>query len=174
MGAGKSTVARRLSRMCGLASIDMDSYIERIADKPIPQIFEEDGEEGFRRIESQALESIAVMETPMLVSCGGGVVVRPQNVGIMRDSGTVVHLKVSAEQAAARIGDPSTRPLFQDLAAARARLEERLPAYDAAADMTIDTAGRSVGAIAHDVRRALQRAGVMRKAPASAGGQEER
>lgn len=161
MGAGKSTVSRRLSRMCGLASIDMDSYIERAAGKPISKIFEDEGEEGFRRAETEALRCIAQMGEPMLVSCGGGVVTRDENRAIMADTGMVVHLKVSADQAAARISDTSTRPLFQDLEAARARLEERLPAYEAAADLTIETGGRSVGAIAHDMRRALQRAGVL-------------
>ncbi len=163
MGAGKSTVARRLSRLCGLASIDIDSYIERLAGMPIAQIFAEDGEEAFRRIETQALRDIAAME-PMVVSCGGGVVTRPENLAIMAEGGTVVHLRVTADQAAARISDTSSRPLFQDLAAARARLEERLPDYEAAADMTIETGERSVGAIAHDVRRALQRSGVMEDA----------
>ncbi|WP_251212780.1 shikimate kinase [Adlercreutzia murintestinalis] len=166
MGAGKSTVARRLSRMCGLASIDMDSYIERLAGMPIPQIFEESGEEGFRRMETQALRDIAAME-PMVVSCGGGVVTRPENIALMSAHGTVVHLRVTADQAAARISDTSSRPLFQDLAAARARLEERLPAYEAAADLTIETGGRSVGAIAHEVRRALERRGVLERLDAS-------
>lgn len=130
---------------------------------PIAQIFAEDGEEAFRRIETQALRDIAAME-PMVVSCGGGVVTRPENLAIMAEGGTVVHLRVTADQAAARISDTSSRPLFQDLAAARARLEERLPDYEAAADMTIETGERSVGAIAHDVRRALQRSGVMEDA----------
>ena len=146
----------------------MDSYIERLAGMPIPQIFEESGEEGFRRMETQALRDIAAME-PMVVSCGGGVVTRPENIALMSAHGTVVHLRVTADQAeaASRISDTSSRPLFQDLAAARARLEERLPAYEAAADLTIETGGRSVGAIAHEVRRALERRGVLERLDAS-------
>lgn len=160
MGAGKSTVARRLSRLCGLTSIDVDAYIERVAGKTISQLFQEEGEAGFRQRETQALKEIAAME-PMIVSCGGGVVTTPENLNIMKESGTVIHLSVTAEQAAARISDTSTRPLFQDMAAARARLEERLPVYEDAADITIETGGRNVGAITHDVRGALERAGIM-------------
>lgn len=161
MGAGKTTVSRRLSRMCGLASIDLDSYIERMADMPIPEIFAVSGEEGFRSIETQALRAIAAMEEPMLVSCGGGVVTRPQNRDIMKESGLVVHLRVDADEAASRISDTSSRPLFQDLEAARARLAERMPLYEEASDASIDTAHRSVGAIAHDLRRCLQRTGAL-------------
>lgn len=161
MGAGKTTVSRRLSRMCGLASIDLDSYIERMADMPIPEIFAVSGEEGFRSIETQALRAIAAMEEPMLISCGGGVVTQPQNVGIMKESGLVVHLRVDADEAASRISDTSSRPLFQDLEAARARSAERMPLYEGASDVSIDTAHRSVGAIAHDLRRCLQRNGAL-------------
>lgn len=161
MGAGKTTVSRRLSRMCGLASIDLDSYIERMADMPVSEIFATCGEAGFRSIETQALRAIAAMDEPMLVSCGGGVVVTPENVDIMKASGIVVHLRVDADEAASRISDTSSRPLFQDLAAARERLAERMPLYEAAGDASIDTAHRSVGAIAHELRRCLERRGVL-------------
>ena len=73
MGAGKTSVSRRLARLCGIASIDMDSYIERREGRRIRDIFAEDGEGRFRDLETQVLREMTQGD-PALVSCGGGVV----------------------------------------------------------------------------------------------------
>ena len=73
MGAGKTSVARKLARNAGVAAIDMDTFIERRCDMKVKQIFAESGEEGFRAIETDVLRELACGE-PQLVSCGGGVV----------------------------------------------------------------------------------------------------
>lgn len=155
MGAGKTSVARRLSRICGLSCIDLDSYIERLADTSISDIFEKVGEEGFRAIETQALKDVASMEEPQLISCGGGVVLRSENRELMKRTGTVVYLEVTADQASMRISDKSTRPLFNDIESVRKRLTERIPIYEQASDISIETNGKSVGKIAYDLKRAL-------------------
>ena len=161
MGAGKTSVARRLARTCGVASVDMDTYLERREGKRVKDIFAEVGEEGFRAIETDVLGELAHGCEPMLVSCGGGVVTREENRAILAEAGCVVYLQVTADEAAARISDTSTRPLFQDLEAARARADERRPLYESAADITVDTAGKSVAAIAHEVARRLEEEGVL-------------
>lgn len=162
MGAGKTSVARRLARMCGISSVDMDTYIERQQEKSISEIFAESGEVGFRKIETEALREIATMSTSMLVSCGGGVVTQPRNLDILKSSGVVVHLMINADQAAERISNTSTRPLFQDLEAARQLCAERMPVYEDAADYTILTAGRGVGSIAYELKRYLVDEGVLK------------
>ncbi len=160
MGAGKTSVARRLARVCHVASVDMDTYLERREGKKVKEIFAESGEEGFRVLETDVLAELAAKE-PLLVSCGGGVVTREENRAILARAGFVVHLKVSADEAAGRISDTSTRPLFQDLEAARARCGERAPLYEGVADATVDTAGKSVFAIAREVQDVLVEEGVL-------------
>lgn len=161
MGAGKSSVARKLARNCGVASVDMDKFIERKVGRSIPEIFAESGEDGFRAIETQVLRELAEDSYPMLVSCGGGIVVKDENVAILKENGFVVHLVVDVDEAASRISDKSTRPLFSDLESARARLDERRPAYEAAADVDVLTDGKSVYQIANEVRSLLEQEGVL-------------
>lgn len=160
MGAGKTSVSRRLARLCGISSIDMDSYIERRDGRRIRDIFAEDGEERFREMETQVLRELSQGE-PVLVSCGGGVVLRPENRDILREGGFTVFLKVDPAEARSRISDPSTRPLLGDVEAARKRNAERLPLYEEVADATVDTAGRGVTALAFKVMAILEKEGVL-------------
>lgn len=161
MGAGKTSVSRRLARMCGLSSVDMDTYIERREGKKVAAIFDEVGEAGFRAIEAQVMREFAQGD-PLLVSCGGGVVVTPDNREVLSsDSGFTVYLKVSADEAKNRISDLSTRPLFTDIESARRRNAERAPLYESVADATVETAGKGVTAIAREVRGILERNGVL-------------
>ena len=160
MGAGKTSTARKLARLAGVAAIDMDTFIERRCDMAVKEIFAESGEAGFRAIETDVLRELATGE-PLLVSCGGGVVLADVNREILRDHGFVVYLKVTAAEAASRISDVSTRPLFGDLDQAERVIESRLPLYEEVADLSVDTAGRGSGSIAREVFRLLKREGVL-------------
>lgn len=160
MGAGKTSVSRRLARLCGIASIDMDSYIERREGRRIKEIFAEDGEGAFRDLETQVLRELAQGE-PVLVSCGGGVVLRPENRRILREGGFAVFLKVDPAEAKSRISDPSTRPLLGDVEQARKTNEERLPLYEEVADATVDTSGKGVTALAYKILEILEKEGVL-------------
>lgn len=160
MGAGKTSVARRLARTCGIASVDMDTYLERREGKRVKDIFAEVGEDGFRTLETDVLRELAAKE-PLLVSCGGGVVKLPENRAILRESGFVVHLKVTADEAKSRISDTSSRPLFQNLDSARKTAEERGPLYAEVANITVDTAGKNVASIAREVQAALEKEGIL-------------
>lgn len=164
MGAGKTSVARKLARLCGMASVDMDAYLERREGRKINEIFAEDGEEGFRLIETDVLRELLEKE-PLLVSCGGGVITREESRALLREGGCVVHLQVTVDEAAARISDKSTRPLFQDIEAARRRCEERRPLYESMANITVNTAGKNVYVIAREVQRALEKEGVLCRQP---------
>lgn len=161
MGAGKTSVARKLARMAGVASVDMDTYIERCEHKRVKDIFAEVGEEGFRAIETQTLYELGMKKDPMVVSCGGGVVLRPENRKTLSELGLVVYLSVTAVEAASRISDVSSRPLFGDLQNAQRVINERLPLYEEVADITIDTVGRGSSSIAHEVFDILKEKGVL-------------
>ena len=93
MGAGKTSVARRLARTCGVASVDMDTYIERREGKKVKEIFAEGGEEGFRAIETGAAKELGRQARPFAHLCGGGVVVTPANHDGFREAGFVVYLE---------------------------------------------------------------------------------
>ena len=164
MGAGKTSVARKLARNARIASVDMDTYIERRCDMKVKEIFADSGEEGFRAIETDVLRELATGE-PLLVSCGGGVVLRPENRAILREHGYVVYLQVTAAEAASRISDLSTRPLFGDLEQAESVIRSRLPMYEEVADLTINTAGRGTGSIAREVFTLLKQQGVLNQHP---------
>lgn len=165
MGAGKTSVARRVARTCGIASVDMDTYLERREGKRVKDIFAEGGEELFRAIETDVLVELGRKEEPLLISCGGGVVTRKENRALLAELGTVVYLQVTADEAASRISDKSTRPLFQDIEQARKRCEERLPLYEEVADITVNTHGRSVPSLARYVQRQLEKEGVLCRQP---------
>ncbi len=160
MGAGKTSTARKLARNAGITAIDMDTYIERRCDMKIKDIFAKSGEAGFRAIETEVLRELALGE-PQLVSCGGGVVLAEENRAILRENGFVVYLKVTAAEAASRISDVSTRPLFGDLEQAQRVIEGRLPLYEEVADIEIDTAGRGSSAIAREVFTLLRKEGIL-------------
>lgn len=160
MGAGKTSTARKLARLVGCAAIDMDTYIERRCGMKVREIFAEVGEGGFRSIETDVLRELAAGEL-QLVSCGGGVVLAPENRLILKENGCVVYLKVTAQEAASRISNVASRPLFGDLENAQRVLEGRLPLYEEVADVCIETAGRGTGLIAREVFRRLKEEGIV-------------
>lgn len=162
MGAGKTSVSQYLAKTLGLASIDADEYLELLEDRVIADIFAEDGEDYFRDMETVYLRELS-KRSPRFIGCGGGVVKRPENDRIMNEHGFVIYLVVTADEAAARIPNTDSRPLFKDLENARKSVAEREPLYEAAADATVDTTGRSVPEISAEVRDILIDKGVLVK-----------
>lgn len=161
MGAGKTSVSQQLAVQYGLASIDADEYLELREDRIIADIFAEDGEEVFRDIETDVLRDLA-SRSPRLIGCGGGVVTkRAENAGIMRDNGYVIYLQVTADEAARRIPNTDSRPMFKNLDTARKTIVERIPQYEAAAHYSIDTEGRAVTDIAQEIAEHLLEVGIM-------------
>lgn len=164
MGAGKTSVSQQLAVTYGLASIDADEYLELREDRIIADIFAEDGEDVFRDIETDVLRDLA-KRSPRLIGCGGGVVTkRPENAQIMRDAGFVIYLEVSADEAARRIPNTDSRPMFKNLETARKTIAERIPQYEAACDVAVQTEGRTVQEVTDEVANILLDAGVMKAA----------
>ena len=147
MGAGKSVVGAALARRLGRRFVDTDAEIERESGSGIPEIFEREGEAGFRRREARA---IAALEGEDCVAAlGGGAIAQPGAAARLAASGTVVYLRARPESLLARIGNGSGRPLLEgaDRGGRLARLErllgERAPHYESAA-IVVDTDERSV------------------------------
>lgn len=160
MGAGKTTVALHLARVLRISCVDLDGYLEHKQGKTCAQIFAEAGEEGFRTLETAALRSFAYGE-PLIVSCGGGVVKKEENREILKDAGFVIYLQVSADEAALRIGDASSRPMFKNIAIARRTNDERKPLYLEVADAWVTTSDKSIWQISNEVKDILLQAEVL-------------
>ncbi|MEF9841670.1 MAG: shikimate kinase [Raoultibacter sp.] len=164
MGAGKTSVARRVARDCALVAVDMDTYLERSRECKVGAVFEKLGEARFRDLEHDVLTEMTELD-PLFISCGGGVIKRSENRRLLRECGFVIYLDVSADEASHRIKNIANRPLFKDLDNARKTNAEREPYYAEVADVTINTAGKSVARIAHEVRRILLKKGVLCQQP---------
>ena len=140
-GAGKSTHGKRVARQANRPFIDLDRRIVRLAGRSIPQVFREDGEAGFRAFERQATEAL-LLEPPSIVAPGGGWMMDPGNVALVKPAAIIVWLQVSPRLAVKRMGARiRLRPLLQHVdpvAALDRLLESRAPRY-AAADVVIDT-----------------------------------
>ena len=138
MGSGKTSTGRPLAERLGYGFVDADAVIEQAAGCSIPEIFERDGEAGFRKLESQVLNAISQRHS-LVVATGGGVVTQPENWGLLH-SGIVIWLDVVPEQLMERLrSDNTVRPLLQTAdpdAALNALLEQRRPLY-AEADLTV-------------------------------------
>lgn len=146
-GAGKSTVGKRLARKLGRTFVDVDTRIEEVVGKPIADIFADEGEEHFRRLEEEA--TLELLESHEVVSLGGGAVMNP----VIREAlagHEVIWLRVSIGQASRRVGMNTTRPLL--LGNIRGRLiellRERTPIYEALATQVVETDGRGSSEVA--------------------------
>ena len=138
MGSGKTSTGRPLAEQLGYGFVDADAVIEQAAGCSIPEIFERDGEAGFRALESQVLNAIGQRHS-LVVATGGGGGAQQENWGLLH-SGIVVWLDVVPEQLMQRLrADSTVRPLLQTDdpdAALNALLNQRRPLY-AEADLTV-------------------------------------
>ena len=150
MGSGKTTLGRQLARATGLEFVDLDRAISKKANKEIPEIFAEHGEEHFRDLEHDALREALDGKTPCIVACGGGVVVRPKNRALLRDV-TTVFLREDIEVLYRRTRGPG-RPLR---ATSREEFEsrylQRLPLYSEVADFEVVVDARPPSRVMEEV-----------------------
>jgi shikimate kinase len=141
MGVGKTTVGRRLARELQRPFADADEQLELRAGRTIPVIFRDDGEQAFRRLESEVLADLLGRPDPLVVAAGGGVVTAPESRALLGRRAFVVWLRASPGFLAAR-ADAAHRPLLAgepDPAATLERLiAARTPLYEEVADATVD------------------------------------
>ena len=153
MGCGKSTVSRYMSEQYGFDLVELDEEIASMEHMPISQIFEEKGEEYFRNLESQALYAIQ-KECGKIVSCGGGIILREQNVLEMKKRGIVVWLTASPETILTRVLNDNNRPLLQgkkSIDDIKHMLEQREAKYKEASSVMIQTDQKAVSDICKEI-----------------------
>ena len=140
MGAGKSSVGRCLQRQTGLSGFDTDEMTASKLGLSIPEIFSKFGEEKFREIETQALRELDPAKAVIIVT-GGGIVLRDENVDLLKRLGTVVWLDAHEETLFERASHRGNRPLLQTenpRATFTELLRTRTPLYAKVADIRID------------------------------------
>jgi len=165
MGAGKTTVGRRLAKSLGLDFIDTDQALEARTGVSVNYIFEVEGEAGFRAREAQLLAEIAGRGRGVngggggaVIATGGGVVLRADNRRVMRESGLAIYLRAEHGLLCARLQGCQTRPLLSapDWPRKIAQLlTERGPLYAAEADHIIDVIDEPAARVAARIHELL-------------------
>jgi shikimate kinase len=163
MGAGKTTVGKRLAKRHGLPFLDTDHEIERRCGASIPTIFDLEGEDGFRRREAKVLAD-AMALSGHVITTGGGAVILEENRAVMR-TGFVIYLDADPEQLWQRLKADTSRPLLQKSADPRDTLASlygvRDPLYRSVADLIVPTTRASVSVVMRAIEDGLRQAGVL-------------
>lgn len=155
MGCGKSTIGKNLSYKLKMALIDTDKSIENRQKRTISAIFDEDGEEAFRQMETDYLREVLTYKDPYVISVGGGLPMREVNQELMQDLGVVVYLRAKPETIYQRLKHDTTRPLLRgDNPEQKIRdmIAYRGPIYEKAAQVIIDVEGKDVDSLAREIK----------------------
>ena len=159
MGCGKSTNARYLAKMTGAEQMEMDQKIVEDQGMAITEIFTRFGESYFRDLETELIRSMKEME-PMVVSCGGGAVLREENVVLMKECGKIVLLTATPEAIYDRVKNSTDRPVLNgnmNVEYITELMEKRWPKYEAAADLVISTDMKNVREICEEILERVHR-----------------
>ena len=158
MGVGKTAAGKVLARKLNRKFVELDSLIEHKAGKPIPEIFQQDGEVAFRELEIEATKDIA-REEYLVIACGGGIVLNKINIDRLRESAVMVYLTASPGVILKRVSGDEGRPLLKtDDKALKIRelLRFRKPFYERAADIKIDTSKLDIGSVVEQIMNKLK------------------
>lgn len=157
MGTGKSEVSKELSKVLGWKVIDIDTEIEKSQRMKITGIFKQFGEPGFRDIEAEMIKKLSKNKN-VIISTGGGAVLRQENMDALRKNGVIICLTAAPETILKRISNNNDRPLLQveePLKKITELLEFRMPYY-AKADIMIDTENKTPLEIAKEIIEKLK------------------
>ena len=158
MGAGKSSIGRTLARMTGRPRFDTDEMVAARFSLTISEIFKTHGEEKFREAETAALRELSEKSGAVVVT-GGGIVLRPENLELLRALGTVVHLRADEETLFRRISRRDSRPLLRTenpRATVGELLRVRLPVYQEVADVDVDTSNLTHEQVAKRILKKIE------------------
>ena len=160
MGAGKSTISAFLRDALAMDVVEMDQVIAEQQGMSISEIFETYGEEYFRNLETQLLIDMQSKQN-VIISCGGGVAMRERNVAEMKKNGKVVLLKADPQTILDRVKNSDERPLLnghKNVEYIADLMEARRAKYEAAADIVVQTDGKSALEICEEMIRKLRSA----------------
>ncbi len=158
MGVGKTTVSKKLSKKLGMPEVDMDAYIVAHENKAISDIFAESGEEYFRKIETECLVEIQ-KEKGKIVSCGGGAVLKDENVRFMKDGGVILLLTATPQTVYERVKNSTDRPILNgnmNVEYISELMNKRKQRYLEVADLIIATDGKKVDEIVSEIEKELE------------------
>ncbi len=158
MGSGKTSVGRRLACVLKRDFFDSDFEIVARTGVAIDHIFDVEGEEGFRQRESSMLKELCDISN-IVIATGGGIVIKPENRELLKNSSFVVYLASNVEQLVMRTARSKSRPLLERSSnreqTIRDILEVREPLYQEVADVVIDTTGKKLYAIINEIKKAI-------------------
>jgi shikimate kinase len=157
MGAGKTAVGQALAAALHRPFLDTDVIVEETTGATIDTIFETLGEEAFRELENQAIESVKDIRGA-IVSTGGGAIKNPANATILKRNNFVIYLAATPEELFRRIAGSIGRPLagpLKDVDDLRLILVDRDPAYRGMADLVIDTTNKPLDLVRHEIFQAI-------------------
>lgn len=160
MGCGKTSVSLAMHKKYGKTVVEADDIIVEKVGMSINEIFAQHGEEYFRDQETAVLVDMADQKD-VIVSCGGGMILRPQNVSLMKENGVIVLLDATPETILERLKDDDSRPKLRGRKTVEGIQElksKRAAAYAGAADLTIDTDGKTIEEVAEELYASVHRA----------------
>jgi shikimate kinase len=156
MGAGKSVCGRLLARRLGRCFVETDDVIVSRDGRSIPEIFRQDGEATFRRLESEALDALR-LKTGEVIATGGGLPCHEGRMDVLRDLGTVVWLRGELNEVLARAQRTGNRPMLDSRTPEEiTALYRGREAYYARAHITVDTAGLGIDQVVTRIVAALR------------------
>ena len=154
MGTGKTVVGKALAEKLGRDFVELDTLIEQKAGKPIPEIFQQDGEVAFRELEIEVAKEVSGNKN-QVIACGGGLVLNKINIDRLKKDSVIVYLTASPRVILKRVSDgDEERPLLQVTNPAltiQELLRFRKPFYERAADITINTSNLDVNSVAEQI-----------------------
>lgn len=156
MGAGKTTIGRRLAKSLRRKFVDADQELERRTGASIALIFDVEGESGFRERERRIVEELTQLDDIVLAT-GGGAVLDPDNRAAISTRGFVVYLHASIDKLIERTQQDASRPLLETedpTARMLELLEQRGPIYQQVADLIVDTGAMTMEEIVREIRNA--------------------
>ncbi len=159
MGAGKTTIGRRLARTLQKNFVDADQELERRTGASVALIFDIEGESGFREREKQLIDELTLLDDIVLAT-GGGSVLDLENRSALKSRGFVVYLRASIEKLIERTRRDSKRPLLMTadpVAKMRELLATRDPIYREVADLNVDTGTMGLSEVVKEIRLASAR-----------------
>lgn len=166
MGSGKSTLGPILANALGYSFYDIDTLIEEKAHKTIPEIFQSEGERAFRELERATLQEVTTYANAV-IALGGGTIANAENLELAKNNGILVYLKISPEEALARVQHHRTdRPMLKDangIPLSGTQLEQRITElllqrekYYTQSDITIVANNQRVGVTVDEIVKKLR------------------
>lgn len=153
-GSGKSTIGKLLAIKLGKKAVEMDKIVEEKFKMSIPQIVEKLGWDKFRDFESQIVDDLCKLDNTV-ISSGGGVVIRDENISKLKMNGILIWLKASIDTLVARIGDGKDRPIFTNSKSIKKELEQiysgRKNLYNKASSHSINTDNKTPQQITEEI-----------------------